>query len=119
MTQFIRAAMLSALVYSLSPMAHSGQNTGTVTTVNINRVFDARPIVARPNRRQHGQKPVAGFMGLPSHKKRKAVLGDGPSTVLPKRGSLDELGPQTGDPAQTNRRARHVTMRHWITSFRC
>jgi hypothetical protein len=52
-------------------------------------------------------------------KKRKAVLGDGLSTVLPKRGSLDELGPQTGDPAQTNRRARHVTMRHWITSFTC
>jgi hypothetical protein len=50
-------------------------------------------------------------------KKRKAVFTDGPSTVLPIRGSLGEADPRAGDPAQKNCRVRRVTMRHWITSF--
>ncbi len=49
--------------------------------------------------------------------KRRATPKDGPSTVLPTRGSLTEPNPQAGDPAHENRRLRHVTMRHWITSF--
>ena len=50
---------------------------------------------------------------------RKAVLTDGPSTVLPIRDSLGEADPRAGDPAHKNCRVRRVTMRHWITSFTC
>src|SRR6185312_8586224 len=51
------------------------------------------------------------------HKERAAPSGTAPSTVPPRRSGSAEPDPRDGDPTHESRRVRHVTMRHWITSF--